>query len=130
MPASVPTTYIGSPVLSVNRHEREMPAASTRNRYTRGLTFIVGHGTPLTSTVSPMKPTCDESSKDGEPSALNDMSETISGTSNSPWGSCARSYGSDRWYCAAIPLNTFCAVSRWLWSWYQRVRACCQFGYL
>ena len=32
--------------------------------------------------------------------------------------------------CAARPEKTFCAVVRWLWSWYQSVRACCQFGYL
>ena len=32
MPASVATTWTGSPLPRVNRNDREMPAASTRNR--------------------------------------------------------------------------------------------------
>ena len=77
-----------------------------------------------------MKPAWSASSKATEPSALKAMSLTTSGTSYSPCGSWASSYRSFRWYWPARPENTFCAVSRWLWSWYQRVRACCQFGYL
>ena len=95
----------------------------------RRFTFIAGHGTPLTRMTSPYMPEWSLVSNRNSPCFVNILSPMISGTSNSPFGSgSARSRGSNRWYCPAMPMFTFSAVWWTPWSWYQSVRAGWKFG--
>jgi len=58
------------------------------------LTFITGHGRPLTRMTSPHNPEWLRSSYNWEPFAANIMSDKVIATSYSPCGSSARSIGS------------------------------------